>query len=217
MRLRGFITSFVVCLLTTVFLTGGCTQCAESPSDAPTESPKPTVGSDDYQILEIVLTDLVGFKDFDPMVGEGKKTRIVLSIRTAGSDGTGGSPGFLGDGQLNGEGHDKTPYLIAADIRVDLWRRNPKEPVSLAEFKPSSPLILLADLRGLRGFDGFSTKYPDARGYVVTWLPGFSKDGRAAVLRASFGPTAHGATLTYMLVKKGEHWEVVWRTVGYYG
>jgi hypothetical protein len=172
--------------------------------------------SDDYRILEVVLTDLIDFKDFAPMVGEGKRTTVVLSVLTAGSSGTGGSPGFLGDDQLNGEGHDETPYLIPADIRADLQRRNPKEPISLAAFKPSSPSILLAELRGLRRLDGFSAKYPDARGYVVTWLPGFSKDGRAAVLRASFGPTAHGATVTYMLVKKSEHWEVVWRRVAYY-
>ena len=42
------------------------------------------------------------------------------------------------------------------------------------------------------------------------------KDGQEAVLRAWFGPTAHGATVTYMLAKKDGRWKVVWRKVTYY-
>jgi len=206
----------LTCLLASAILAEVPGQRTEPTRDRPTEGEKQAVGDDDYQVLEMVLLDLIDFKEFTPLVDDGKKTDIVLSEKTAGSTGTMGSSGFLSDDQLRGESHDKKPYLIPADIRADLRRRNPKEPVSLRGFKPSRTKILLRDLSGLKRFGEFERKHPDARGYVEAWLPGYSKDGQTAVLRAWFGPTSHGATATYMLANKKGRWAIVWRKVAYY-
>ncbi len=62
----------------------------------------------------------------------------------------------------------------------------------------------------------FLDKYPQALGYVIAWLPGYAADGQSAVFRARFGPTAHGATLTYLLTRKDGRWTVVWRKTRFY-
>jgi hypothetical protein len=163
---------------------------------------------DDRQILEVVLLDLIDFDEFNPWPGPGKKTSIVLYQETAGLS------GFLSDDQLDADsdGTNQVPGFLRADLR----RRNSGEPVSLRRLKPSSPRILVGDLSGLSWFGDFETRYPQARGYVEPWLPGYSKDGETAVLRACVGPTPHGATTTYLLTKKRGRWTVVWRTVAYY-
>jgi hypothetical protein len=201
---------FIACLSVSAFL-------ATRPADGSgfsgggfPSAEEPVLKEDDQRILEIVLLDLLDFEDFHPFGGSKKKAEIVLGVKTAGSS------GFLDDGQLDGESYDKNPHLIPSEIRSDLQKRNPKEPISLVAFKPESKKILVSDLEGLYQFGKFGAKHPEARGYVETWLPGYSKDGQSAVLRMSFGPTPHGATATYMLAKKDGRWSVVWRDVSYY-
>ena len=42
--------------------------------------------------------------------------------------------------------------------------------------------------------------------------PGYSKDGRSAVILFEGGPNGiHGLNWVYMLAKKGKRWEVQWR------
>jgi hypothetical protein len=54
------------------------------------------------------------------------------------------------------------------------------------------------------------------RAYVSAWLPGYSQDGRSAVVRFWFGPSAHGAIATYRLTRKGGHWKIDWHKLAYY-
>jgi hypothetical protein len=61
---------------------------------------------------------------------------------------------------LYGEGHDKEPHLIARDLRENLRRRNPSDPISWRAVKPTSPKILVQDLTGLGSADTFGAKYP---------------------------------------------------------
>ncbi len=181
-----------------------------------TEDEKKAAAGDDYQILELVLLDLIEFKDFSPSIDVGTKSDIVLSEKTAGSS------GLLSDGQLGIEFDGKRTDLIPAAIREGLRSRNPNEPVSLRGFKSSSPKILVRDLSALERFrksernSEFKRTYPNARGYVKAWLPGYSTDGQTAVPRALLGPTPHTATATYMLTKKNGRWTVVWRKVARY-
>jgi hypothetical protein len=204
-RFRPFLTGLVASAILAA-VPGHCTELTQ---DGPTEGEKQAARDDDHRIIEVVLLDLIDFEEAHTF-GRGKKTTIVLGEETAGS------PFYLSDGQLDGEAHDEKKYLVPADIREDLRRRNPKEPVSMRGFKPSSSTILVRDLRGLTGYGEFERKYPDSAGYVEAWLPGYSKDGQTAILRASFGPTPHGATTTYMLAWKNGRWTVVWRKVAYY-
>jgi hypothetical protein len=215
-RISEWVCTFMACLLASAILAGVSDNRAESIQDGAAKGQKNPVENEDYQILETVLLDLIEFKEFKPFVRDGKRTKIVLHEKSAGG-GREDSSFYLSDDQLDGERHDQKPHLILPDIRRNLRRRNPIDPVSLGAFKPSSPKILVRDLSGLMGeFDEFSGKYADARGYVEAWLPGYSKDRQTAVLRAWFGPTAHGATVTYLLAKKKGKWTVVWRKVAHY-
>jgi hypothetical protein len=215
-RISGLAFAVVTSLLALAILAQVTENHNESKQDLPAKGQKNPVEDEDYQVLETVLLDLIEFKEFKPFVGDGKRTKIVLHEKSA-EGGPKDSSFYLSDGQLDGERHDRKPHLIARDIRGSLRRRNPLDPVSLGGYKPSSPKILVRDLSGLMGeFGEFSSKYADARGYVEAWLPGYSKDRQTAVLRAWFGPTAHGATVTYLLVKKKGKWTVGWRKVAYY-
>jgi len=179
--------------------------CA-APPDAPGRST-------DFELIELVLVDLIDFKEFHSLTGrDGKKSQIVLSDQTIGSS------GFLSDDQLSSESYPEKDKLVPPDIGADLRRRNPKEPISLSAFNPKNPNIIVEDLSDIDGKDdaAFEKKHPDARGYVEAWMPGYSEDGRTAVVRVLFGPTPHAATATYMLVKQDGRWKVKWRKTAYY-
>ena len=50
----------------------------------------------------------------------------------------------------------------------------------------------------------FWESYPNARGFVRAYLPGYSEDANQALVRAGVGPSAHGAMLTALMEKQGE-------------
>ena len=52
--------------------------------------------------------------------------------------------------------------------------------------------------------------------WVEVFLPGYSEDGKRAVLRFSYGPNPHGAAGTYLLAKTNKTWNVVWRVFAHY-
>jgi hypothetical protein len=200
---------FLIGLAASALLAAVLGHRTELTRDGPTEGERQAARDDDHRILEVALLDPIDFEEAH-ILGRGKKTTIVLSEETIGSS------FYLSDGQLDGESHDGKKYLVPVDIREDLRRRNPEEPVSMRGFKPSSSKILVRDLKGLKVDGEFEKEHPNSVGCVEAWLPGYSKDGQTAVLRASFGPTPHGATTTYMLAKKNGRWSVVWRKVAYY-
>jgi hypothetical protein len=67
----------------------------------------------------------------------------------------------------------------------------------------------LAEVSKGRGFL-FKDAQPKARGWLEAFLPGYSKNGTRAVIRAGVGPWAHAAMLTAVLEKRGDKWAVVW-------
>lgn len=96
-----------------------------------------------------------------------------------------------------------------------LWARN-KHPVSLNGWSVGDKRILVLPEKRTT-----STGYPEyvapkAQAYVQAYLPGYSKDRARAVLRIRFGPSAHGASATFFLVKEGYAWIVRWRRLAYY-
>jgi hypothetical protein len=91
-------------------------------------------------------------------------------------------------------------------------------PASLADFRSSKAAIQIrdpyAEFEG--SLDGFFAgaywdKYPDSWRYVYAFLPGYSKDGKTAVVVFETGPSPHGAEVTYFLVKSEAGWTVKWR------
>jgi hypothetical protein len=57
----------------------------------------------------------------------------------------------------------------------------------------------------------FEEVFPEARGWVEAWVPGFSKDRRTAVIRARVGPTEKPAMLTAIMKQDRGKWVVLWR------
>jgi hypothetical protein len=186
-------------------------------------TPRAPVTEDDFKIFDVVLLDLLDFEDFKTA----SPTKIVLDPMTAGDD------KLIGQGWLNGEINsylDYKGYKEEAgldELGDDLRRRNPKKLISLAGYKSPSPKILMENLLApypvAKDPEDAAIDYrfriadlPNATRYVIAWLPGYSKDGNTAVFRAFFGPTMHGATLTYKLAKKDGKWTVVWRYVNHH-
>ena len=208
---------FATCLFT---LAVGCSQQsreqgpfaeAQAAKAKQADEPKPTVTPDDFQILDVVLVDLFDFKEFGDAVGVGEgETEIILNAISAGAS------GYLSEEQLYAESFNDPERSISGDLSNDLRKRNPGGKIPLTGFNPSDPRIVVRDLSGMTKPRVSSDKYPRALGYVFAWLPGYAKDRQTAVFRASFGPTAHGATLTYLLAKKDGRWTVMWRKTARY-
>ena len=175
---------------------------------------EPIVADTDLDLIELVLVDLFDFDEFQPGVRRiGNNATIILSNRTNG-------PSFyISDDQLGGEEYPDNDKPVPPDISADLRRRNQNESLSLSNFKPKNPNILVEDMSDnnrRRQSTEFGKRFPGAKGYVKVWLPGYSKDGKTAVVRMWIGPTVHGATATYLLVKQDGRWSVKWRKTAYY-
>ena len=82
---------------------------------------------------------------------------------------------------------------------------------------PKNPDILVRDLEKAFGegddpIGVFLKKYPTAWGYVWAYPPGYSKDGKWALVVFEGGPNgSHGLDWKYMLTRERNRWLVVWR------
>jgi hypothetical protein len=119
-----------------------------------------------------------------------------------------------------GEGH-----TIPEEIRRDLLRRNAQPGTYDSRAAPFGGLkldqrIVVADLTGKLGgrssSGAFEEAYPKARGWIEAYLPGYSKDGSRAVVRAWAGPSPHGAVVTAILEKSGDKWLVKWHYLAFF-
>ena len=93
-----------------------------------------------------------------------------------------------------------TPRMVAA-VRMDTFRSSATLSTSTYDFSM---------IWRRRSFTSFEDAHPKARGWLEAYLPGYSKDGTRAVVRAGVGPWAHAAMLTAVLEKRGDKWTVVW-------
>jgi len=167
----------------------------------------------DLLVVEAVLLDLLANEEcFTEMnFHGGEENEIILDAKT------GGESFYLRLGQIRGELDEG--QLIPDALGNELSRRN-KNAVSLADFKPDNPSVLVQDLTelpdGIEFSEAFVMRFPNAKAYVDAWLPAYSNDGTTALVRFWFGPTPHGAAGTYMLVEEGGRWKVLWRSLAYF-
>lgn len=185
-------------------------QPAQSTGEDTRRSESRSPGDQDWAVLEVVLTDLRTFGNFGRT--RNKNGQIVLHFATDDRP-------FKNsiDRQTEGEARNRG-HTIPADAYKHLVRRNDRAWFFRA-FTPLSDAIIVADIDPIsnnRNWQAFETAYPDAKGWVEARLPGYSRDGRLAVVRGFVGPTAHGATVTYLLEKDGETWTVRWRFLSLY-
>jgi len=174
---------------------------------APVDRPKPQLAQMDCEVLETVFVDLTLWDDSALAFGSNEKRVILLHPRTEETS------GMLSADQLDGEFRD-SQYDIPRDLAENLRIRNVGS-VSLKTFAPKRANVVMHDLSDIEQYE-FDRRYPSARCFVHLWLPGYSDDGRLAIVRCWIGPTAHGATATYLLVNKSGTWQVKWRTMAHY-
>jgi hypothetical protein len=172
-------------------------------------APQPRSASTDHDIFDVVLLDLIQNQDFDPAVG-GRgvaKSEIVFGDTTSGFARVEGGLDFW----IREKG-------VSSEIRDNLIARNPRGTrYLLTRYHPSDPSILVRNLSQIDQDLDFSSQFPNARGYVAARLPGYSRDGLTALVYFSFGPTAHGARGYYLLKKVRGRWEIIERSIGYFG
>ena len=170
----------------------------------------------DRQVLETLLLHLLTDTKFDMTRVSTNGGTIVLQEKT----------GFLMSHQIRSEIGNRT---LPSDAEGELRRRNTSTDAKSDTFDSVTAFytnltfgtgIVVADLtetwKQRRSFNAFAETYPKARGWLESYLPGYSKDGTRAVVRAGIGPWAHGAMLTALLENKGDKWVVRWYHISYY-
>jgi hypothetical protein len=174
----------------------------------------------DRQVLETLLLHLVNDPKLDLTRVAAKGATIVLHARTPGKT------GFLSSVQIQSDLGSRT---LPDDTERDLRQRN-----TPADAKPETydavtafytnlvfaPGIVVTNLSEIwqhgGRFSSFEDAYPKARGWLEAYLPGYSKGGTRAVVRAGVGPWAHGASLTAVLKMRRGRWVVDWYDIAFY-
>jgi hypothetical protein len=168
----------------------------------------------DGPVLNALLLHLLADPELDLTTVPTNRAQILLHIRTPEKT------GFLQPGQIHG---DIRNHWLPDDVERDLRHRNSKPDAkpdtyeAVAAFFTNltfSSGIVVGDLSGLckrrSPLSTFEGTYPRARGWLEAYLPGYSEDGTLAIVRAMVGPSAHGATVTALLEKRGDNWVVDW-------
>ncbi len=168
----------------------------------------PNSVSIDHEIFDVVLSDLVDQEDFNATIGgkTAKKTMVLFHPFTSG--------------HVSRTALDFLPWTrengVAADLLDDLARRNPAGRLfSLADYRPSNPQIQVRVLdRADR--DMYYDRFPEACGYVIPHLPGYSRDGQSAIFYFSIHPLGyHPGSGSYLLKRVSGRWTIIGRTIYY--
>ena len=115
-----------------------------------------------------------------------------------------------------------TNGYIQPDRAGDVTQVNTHDSVkaSYADLKFEARIVVsnLAEIRekSINKFRFFEDACPKARGWLGSYLPGYSKEGNEAIVRAGVGPSAHGAMITAVLEKSGDKWVVKWYHISRY-
>jgi hypothetical protein len=187
----------------------------------PASGATPTVpGERDRQVLETLLLHLLSDPKFDMTRVSPTGATILLHTRTPEKT------GFLMADQIRS---DLGPRTLPSDAENDLRRRNtppdakPDTYDSVTAFYTNLTFAagievsnLVETGEGRRPFRSFEDTHPKARGWLEAYLPGYSKDGARAVVRAGVGPWAHAAMFTAVLEKTGDRWVVKWYHISRY-
>jgi hypothetical protein len=196
-----------------LLLLGVCfgSSCGPAPQTE-THTPVPQIAVPDQrdgEVLQILLLHLLSDPDFGIPTAPTNGAMIVLAYRT---------PVSLPDVErIRGEIGD---HPLPSDLEHALFEYNRPNTVAYFTNRTFSKSIVVANLtdKGRIGdSELFMNAHPKARGYVAPFLPGYSKDGTRAIVRAFIGPSDHGARVTALLEKRGDKWVVKWHRLTFYG
>jgi len=183
----------------------GCRDPDEPP--VPPAPSGPTAGDDAAAITTAIrhfATQKVAFA----FTAREAATLILVHEQSPAGVVSGSERGIQAETRLDG-------WEAPADAIERLLRRN-AEPVSLRTL-PFGDGVVAADLGPIQPINWEPpADHPGAKAYAHVWLPGYSADGRTAVVRFLFGPTPHGASATYLLTRDDGGWAVRKWTFVYY-
>lgn len=199
---------------------------ASEPSTRP--STQLAVTEDDLAVWTAALNDFAAQKESD-CVWIDRETDPKLRKTIVVEGPTLKANGMTEPGQVLSDIREEK-WTISEDLFASLTERNGSS-VSLAALEGRSPLIEViapntiedAQRAATQSSDLYNWRdrhlvklVPTARATVEGWLPGYSADGDTAVLRFWFGPTAHGAVATYLLVRRDGKWLVEQRNFAFF-
>jgi hypothetical protein len=175
----------------------------------------------DRDVLNALLIHLCSDVGFDLTKVSTNHAQILLHYRTPGKTGS------LTTDQIQS---DLRTNSLPVDAEDNLRKRNglnvekPGDYETVAALFGNvkfSPAIVVTNLHNWRIEpqilkSGFNKTFPNDRGWLEAYLPGYSNDGNQAVVRATIGPWVHGASLTALMEKREIGWIVKWYKIAYY-
>jgi hypothetical protein len=175
----------------------------------------------DGRVLEALLLHLLADTNFNMQTVSHGGPLIVLFPRTPEKT------GFLQPHQMRSDIRD---HVLPVDAEADLRRRNSllnakadtydAVSASWTNLAFGAGVVVADNLTATRSQPfadvSFGKTHPKARAWVQAYLPGYSKDGTRAIVRAEVGPTAHGATITALLERTNGAWRVKWHALAVY-
>ncbi|MDM4019420.1 hypothetical protein [Roseiconus lacunae] len=118
---------------------------------------------------------------------------------------------------------DSLFYSWGDDIDVDddliqSLKQASKETVEFPAAEQFGPNARVTDIESFHDlhYYGENNKPIAAKCLVQFWRPGYSDDGKRAVVRFYYGPSPHGAAGTYVLRYADGEWRIVASTISYY-
>lgn len=174
----------------------------------------------DYEIVNSVLKYLVQDKNFNETLSKPSlSSQIVLASsfpdRLISADLVTDENGKITIQQAKLDQLLKN--LVARNAEADrsfLMSKGSTPAVDWSNFASKEKSILVKDVSSLNsGIDGwtqFKGLYPQAKGYVCLWLPGYDKAKKSALVHFLIGPSAHGGVGTCILERKKTTWKIVW-------
>ena len=163
----------------------------------------------DNEIFDVVLPHLISNVDFKPAVGARamEKRQIILDSMTSG-----GASGVLVE-----TSRLAVTRAVRSQLRDDSLRRNPPgHRISIAPYHPIDHDVVVRALGDTNDDFNleFANRFPEARGYVQSWLPGFTEDGQTALFGFFYGPEPHGGFGCYSLTRENGRWKVKGWSIG---
>jgi len=183
---------------------------SSTPSNSASTSLPEECTEDDKAIISVVLEHFRQEEITKHPSANGKKMTIIIDAESLG-------PLGLSQDQFKSELRDVGWELPTA--MFDRLRERNRQIFSLANLKGMQDVVveMLGTSPDVTFFlPSFKEKYPDAIAIINLWMPAYSKDKTLALVRFHFGPTAHGACATYLLVKSQGRWTVKHSKFAYY-
>jgi hypothetical protein len=161
---------------------------------APVESTAPADRNLTQRDIDVIIATLKHFVAHEESIGRHRERRFVVDHQTAGM--------YASELPNHLTGTDGHQWRMPQDTFLNLTNRN-LGPTSIPGHVFGDSIVVEDLTRS-----GFDSDDPERPSFARLWLPGFSNDGKQAVVIFHFGPTPHGAVATYLLEMGNGRWIV---------